>query len=386
MNIVLSTEHRSALVTEEELARLRSKIGQVVQVREQSYLTELTRDAIRHWAEAIGDRNPLFIDEGYARASLHGGVIAPPTILYAFSRLSIGYRGGLPGIHSMFGGSHWRWRRPLRIGDDPQAKVTFKDLVELPSRFAGRMFKQISHIDFVAPSGEVVADAESWGMRTERQTAEKRKKYDYLGTKLYTAAELNEIAERYRTEQIRGETPLHWEDVGVGTKVPEIIRGPYTATTAVAFEQGWGGLFIRAHGYWFDFLDRHPNGGLLNEFGIPEPPEAVHWDAALARRVGVPNAYDYGPERISWLATMLTNWIGDAGFLAEMYCEVRRFNLIGDLTHCNGTVTEVQPLDEAKGSARLEIKASDHRGEETILGWAVVHLPRRASGGDATPS
>ena len=374
------------MVTDTELERLRSKIGQVVQVREQPYLTELTRDAIRHWAEAIGDRNPLYLDESYARASLYGGIIAPPTILYAFSRLSIGYRGGLPGVHSMFGGSHWRWRRPMRLGDDPRAQVTFKDLIELPSRFAGRMFKQISHIDFVAEKGDVVAEAESWGMRTERQTAEKRKKYDYLGAKAYAKSELSEIAERYRNESVRGTVPLYWEDVKVGEKVPEIIRGPYTATIAVAFEQGWGGLFIRAHGYWFDYLDRHPNAGLLNDFGAPEPPEAVHWDATLARRVGVPNAYDYGPERISWLASMLTNWIGDAGFLAELYCEVRRFNLIGDLTHCNATVTDVEALDATKGAVRLEVKAFDQRGEETVVGWAVVHLPMRRSGDPATQS
>lgn len=381
----MSAEHKSFKVTDGELARLRSKIGQVVQVKEQPYLTELTRDAIRHWAEAIGDRNPLYVDEPYARASVHGGIIAPPTILYAFSRLSIGYRGGLPGIHSMFAGSHWRWRRPMRVGDDPQAKVMFQDLVELPSRFAGRMFKQISHIDFIAKDGGLLAEAESWGMRTERQTAEKRRKYDYLGAKVYTQSELAEIADRYRAEIIRGSAPLYWEQVEVGSEVPEIIRGPYTATTAVAFEQGWGGLFIRAHGYWFEFLDRHPSAGLLNDFGTPEPPEAVHWDGDLARRVGVPNAYDYGPERISWLATMLTNWMGDSGFLAELYCEVRRFNLIGDLTYCKGTVTQVDTRDENIGAVRLELKAVDQRGEETVAGWAVVHLPRR-TGEAVTPS
>lgn len=376
----MSEEHASAKVTDAELTRLRSKIGQVVEVKEPPYLTELTRDAIRHWAEAIGDRNPLFINEEYARASLHGGLVAPPTILYAFSRLSIGYRGGLPGIHSMFAGSHWRWRRPMRVGDDPRAKVTFQDLVELPSRFAGRMFKQISHIDFVAKGGDLVAESESWGMRTERQTAEKKKKYDYLTSKVYTRAELAEIAATYRAERCRGSVPLLWEDVPVGTVVPEIIRGPYTATTAVAFEQGWGGLFIRAHGYLFDFLDRHPNAALLNEFGTPEPPEAVHWDGALARSVGVPNAYDYGPERISWLGTLLTNWMGDAGFLAELYCEVRRFNLIGDLTRCSAEVTEVSVLDDETGRVKLDVKASDQRGEDTVLGWAVVHLPRRSPG------
>ena len=110
---------------------------------------------------------------------------------------------------------------------------------------------------------------------------------------------------------------------------------------------------------------------------MPEPPEAVHWDGELARSVGVPEAYDYGPERIAWIATMLTNWIGDRGFLEELYCEVRRFNLVGDVTNCTGTVTECEAIDGATGRIKLDVQATDQRGQVTALGWAQVRLPRR---------
>ena len=36
--------------SDEEIARLRAKIGQRVEVREAPYITEATRDSIRHWA------------------------------------------------------------------------------------------------------------------------------------------------------------------------------------------------------------------------------------------------------------------------------------------------------------------------------------------------
>src|SRR3546814_2478409 len=87
---------------------------------------------------------------------------------------------------------------------------------------------------------------------------------------------------------------------------------------------------------------------------IPEPPEAVHWDTQLARSVGVPQAYDYGPERISWLATMLTNWIGDAGDLSELYSEMRRFNMIGDMTFGHAKVTGKTDAGP-KGQVRLDV-------------------------------
>lgn len=57
-------------ITDAELARVRSKIGQRVEIKEPPYLTEVTRDAVRHWAWATGDRNRLYTDEAYAKASM----------------------------------------------------------------------------------------------------------------------------------------------------------------------------------------------------------------------------------------------------------------------------------------------------------------------------
>ncbi len=36
---------------------------------------------IRHWCEAMGDNNPVYTDQAAAAASVHGGIIAPPTML-----------------------------------------------------------------------------------------------------------------------------------------------------------------------------------------------------------------------------------------------------------------------------------------------------------------
>ncbi len=367
-------------ISDDALAKLRAKVGQEMRVSQPPYLTEATRDAIRHWAEGIGDRNPLWTDPAYAAQTKWRGLLAPPTILYAFDRLSIGYRGGLPGIHSFFAGSHWTFHHPIRVGDQIVARVVFKDLVELSSRFAGRMFKQLSEITFTNQRGEAVAVAESWGMRTERGTASEKGKYKALELADYTQETLSEIGRAYEREEIRGARIRYWEDVREGEALPPIIRGPYTVTTAIAFEQAWGGLFIQAHGYWFDYVSRHPGAGIPNEEGVPEPPERVHWDTPFAQKVGVPAAYDYGPERISWLGTLLTNWIGDDGFLRHLNVEVRRFNLIGDLTTCQGRVTGKEVV-EGQHLVHVDIAAQDQRGEATARGTATVVLPSRGSDG-----
>jgi uncharacterized protein len=39
---------------------------------------------VRHWCEAIGDTNPAYLDTDAASASVHGGLVAPPTMLQAW--------------------------------------------------------------------------------------------------------------------------------------------------------------------------------------------------------------------------------------------------------------------------------------------------------------
>lgn len=51
---------------------------------------------IRHWCEAMGDTNPLYLDEKFATSTPHGGLVAPPTMLQAWNM--VGYAGrAVPG-------------------------------------------------------------------------------------------------------------------------------------------------------------------------------------------------------------------------------------------------------------------------------------------------
>jgi len=39
---------------------------------------------IQHWCEALGDRNAVYGDAEAAQRSVHGGIVAPPTMLQAW--------------------------------------------------------------------------------------------------------------------------------------------------------------------------------------------------------------------------------------------------------------------------------------------------------------
>ena len=50
---------------------------------------------IRHWCDAVDDRNPVYTDPDFAAKSLHGGIVAPPTMLQAWTMQ--GLRRRAPG-------------------------------------------------------------------------------------------------------------------------------------------------------------------------------------------------------------------------------------------------------------------------------------------------
>lgn len=47
-------------------------------------LNEVERGAIRRFAEALGDFNPIYYDEEYARGTGYPGIVAPPTFPASF--------------------------------------------------------------------------------------------------------------------------------------------------------------------------------------------------------------------------------------------------------------------------------------------------------------
>ncbi len=223
------TRRQFPTISDEALASLRRLIGRPVR-RVPPYIEVATRDAIRHWAQGIGDRNPVW--------ERHG--LAPPTILFAMDRVVSGYVAGLPGIHAMYAGTDFRWVAPICEGDRVIGESTLLDLEEKASAFARRAVKQTYRTVFTNQAGGVVCEADSWCFRTERDTARERGKYKTIEPHRYSDAEIERIRLAYRNEAIRGAAPRYWQDVKVGDALPEIVKGPLTVTSIIAFIQGWG--------------------------------------------------------------------------------------------------------------------------------------------------
>lgn len=375
------TERRTfPRITEQALDELRQRIGRPVGTTLEPWCHEATRDNIRHYAHGIGDDNPLWCVPEYAATSVHGGIIALPSFLFATNRIISGYVGGLPGIHAMWSGAHWRWYKPIRRNDEISSEARLEDLVEHQTRFAGRAIQQVYHVDFYNQHGDRLADAESWCFRTERDHArEQGTKYREVKARpprRYTEAELAAAFELYAREEIRGRRPRWFEEVSPGEELPTLLKGPMTVTGFIAYAQGWGGLYIRANKLAWKMMQQHPGLGIGNRFGIPDCPERVHWEPDFAQEVGAPGAYDYGPERCSWLIHQLTNWMGDSGFLASAHCKIRRHNPEGDLLFIKARVVRCWS-ENGRGFVEIAQEAHNQEGELSVLGGGIVELPLR---------
>jgi len=367
-------------ITEQGLEGLRRRIGGRIENMAEPWCHEATRDNIRHYAHGIGDDNPLWCDPEYAAKARFGTLVAPPSFLFACSRIVSGYVGGLPGVHAMWAGADWTWHEPVRRNDEIATEAFLKDLVEHRTRFAGRAIQQIYHVDFFNQTGAKVAEADSWCFRTDRDEARERgTKYEAVKAKpprRYDDEELAAFYELYAEEEVRGAVPRYWEDVEVGDELRPLAKGPMTVTGFIAFAQGWGGLYIRANKLAWKQIKAHPGLGIKNRFAIPDCPERVHWEEEFARMVGTPGAYDYGPERCSWLTHHLTNWMGDDGFLRRASCKIRRHNPEGDLLVFTAKVTG-KSVEAGRHLVAIAQEARNQDGELSVLGTATVELPSR---------
>ncbi|MFA7669928.1 MAG: MaoC family dehydratase N-terminal domain-containing protein [Burkholderiaceae bacterium] len=368
-------------ITDNDLDALSRRVGLKIENTVEPWCYEATRDNIRHYAHGIGDDNPLWCDPEYAAGTQHGGIIALPSFLFATSRIVSGYVGGLPGVHAMWSGADWTWHKTVRRNDVIATEAYLKELIPHETRFAGRAIQQIYHVDFFNQEGDKVAEADSWCFRTERDHArEKGTKYAEArsrGPRRYTDEELRAAYDLYAREEIRGATPRYWEDVKEGEELPVMFKGPMTVTGFIAYAQGWGGLYIRANKLAWQLIDAHPGVGIKNRYGIPDVPERVHWEEEFALEVGAPGAYDYGPERNSWLTHHLTNWMGDDGFLRKSHCKVRRHNPEGDMLFIKGKVVR-KYVEDGRHLVEIEQEGRNQDDELSVVGTGVVELPSRA--------
>ena len=129
----------------------RDKVGEEWEVG----VYEIEKGMIRRFTRAIGDPNPLWQDEEYARQSAYGGIIAPPNFIVTIGGEEFGqliaqvFPAGL-----LHGSTELECYQPVRPGDS--IKVTVK-LADIRERQSARTAFVTFDITYRNQSGELVA-------------------------------------------------------------------------------------------------------------------------------------------------------------------------------------------------------------------------------------
>jgi uncharacterized OB-fold protein len=125
------------------LAQLRDRCGTVA-AAPRTAADAVNVPMIRRWCEAMGERNPLYLDEGYARTTAYGGIVAPPAMLEVWTMgryQADGTRehGNLVGIDELDAAGftavvatnlEQEYLRYLRPGDRVTQQVFFEEVSE----------------------------------------------------------------------------------------------------------------------------------------------------------------------------------------------------------------------------------------------------------------
>ena len=358
------------------LQEARSLIGVDLRRTGQTWNTEASPDSVRHFCWGLGDENPLFCDAGYGAASRWGSALAPGCFLYTIDTTVVAPK--LRGIQWMYGGTDWEWYRPIRHRDSFTVRARLLDAVEKQGSKASKFIIQTGEVLYTNQKGELVCRALGSTARTPRARAKDGLKYEPRATHRYSAEELEHVAHAIQTEELRGATPRFWEEVEVGSSVQPMLKGPLTITDMICWYSG-GGHSYQSHRRAEMHRKRHPADAYVNpETGAQDSAARGHSEEKMAREVGMPGGYDVGPQRISWMGQLMTNWIGDDGFLRRLNVSLRRPNIFGDVSWCRGKVLDKR-VEEGVYVVDLEVLVENQLGEVTAKGAAVVELPSRAA-------
>ncbi len=380
--MIAKTKLQDGRITDEALAAFRARVGKKLRIKYQ--FNELaSKDAIRKFADGIGDPNPLWRDDEYARSSPYKTIVAPPS--WINSVLPTWVLQGLPGVHALHSSTIWEFYVPVLLNDRITPECFLSDCRVINNKFSGRSVLERQESRFFNQRGELVAVAKPAAFRVERHVA--REKGQYGNIELphpWTDQELQSIEQDVLSETIRGAHTRCWEDVKVGDRLPAMVRGPLGMSDIIAYCIGAAPVPIQAHGIAMRHYLKHPAYAFRDPMTFAlESIYSVHYNKEAANASGLPYPYDTAVQRHCWLMHLLTNWMGDEGWLKKSYAKFSGIVYLSDAVRIRGKVGK-KYIDE-NGECCVDIKtsATNQRGEEVMPGKSTVILP--AKDGKAGP-
>jgi len=149
-----------------EGSNVMEQLTKLIGTMTQAVVNEVERGAIKRYAEAVDDPNPLYSDIEYTRKSRYGGLIAPPGFFGWATTVSSAaiemmgtvfatvFDAGL--IRILDAGVEYDFLLPVRAGDTLAWYARFADVKEREGK-SGKMVFLTMEITYINQNGDTVA-------------------------------------------------------------------------------------------------------------------------------------------------------------------------------------------------------------------------------------
>lgn len=140
---------------------------------------------------------------------------------------------------------------------------------------------------------------------------------------------------------------LRYEDLAVGDEIPSLVKCPDTRQ-------------------------------LVMYAGAADDYTPIHYDKDLAAKAGHRSVIVHGALKSAFLAQMLTDWIGETGWITELAVSYRAVDYAGDRLTCRGRVRE-KSVEDGRYLVSCDVWIENAAGAVTTPGTAMVSLPSKAA-------
>jgi amino acid adenylation domain-containing protein len=337
------------------------------------WINTVSKDAIRHFAYGICDDNPLWTDENHSAMRAGGPLLAPPAMLVA-ARYPVlhGAPIDVPLI-SLLRDIEYTWERPVYEGERLQSSTRQGEVCEVVDPDGNRKVYIDGHTTYWNARDQAIGSARSTVVRMLSQGSFQ---VDDWSVYRYQPEELERIIEGIQAEARTGSRVLSEAEFQIGCRLPSIVRGPLTIGDLVCWHSAVGPSYRPGPLGYKDTL-KMPQFRVKNPItGWPIKYMLHHEDVNLAHQRGMPAPFDNGVMRFAWVSPLITNWMGDEGFLARLHVKINLPFFYGDTCWYSGEVTSLAK-ERDDWRIGIHLRGTNQHGSITTTGSAEVLLPHK---------
>lgn len=350
-------------------------------------------DFIAAYAMAIGDNNPLYNDVWYGLSTRYDNLIALPTFLITIKYPmceGVLFDGPYPLV-GMEAEYDWEWNDVIRMNDRFTTGHVLKDLYGGTTE-KGRVISLVSECKYWNALKEPVATCKGTYAAIARaesitEIPEAIKvgfsKWPITDRKVYywSDKEVRRIMNETSAMVRNGPKPRYWDKINIGDELPQVVKAPLTTASLIQYHNA---VFSAKDFPNFEvhFRKYLKTPGILRSqllTGWPYDYQLSQYeDPYVGETNGMPYSFAPGSLKLGFCAHLLSNWMGDDGFIRRLKVNVLEPYIYGDALWVKGKV--VDKYKEKIGSSMygavdIKIETFNQLGQNVASGTATVYLP-----------